>query len=90
MKRAKCINCGAMIELNRDNQSGKCPYCNTTYIQGRNESEKDNIVDDSTRPTINWAVAIILFCFFFWGGIAYLAYKLVQQKKWDDNHKTTL
>lgn len=53
MKRAKCINCGAMIELNSDNQSGKCPYCNTTYVPGKDESEKDNIVDDSTRPTIN-------------------------------------
>ena len=53
MKPAKCITCGANIEVDESRDAGICPYCNTAYVTEKAIANYANNVTNNATTIIN-------------------------------------
>ena len=53
MLPVKCAQCGASIEVDDTKETGKCPYCGTTYVTQRVVNNYNTFVYE--KETVLWA-----------------------------------
>ena len=97
MKKYKCPNCGSNLIFDDENKVGTCKYCDSIYTLNdlnenfSNETKEEPKISveekNSSRPKLSIPILVVLFIFFPFAGIIYLAYILYQQSVWDKKHK---
>ena len=89
MEVNKCSFCGtsfvteSVITPTTNNQASVINY----YINSSNSDFPITNTNKSTRPEINWGLAVILLFLYVFPGLIYIGSVKNAQREWDEKHK---